>query len=151
MELFDIEVIDIKGNKFDLHSLQSKTILIVNTASVCGFTPQFESLEKLYQAKKDDGLMILGFPCNDFGGQDSGTNEEILSFCSLNYGVTFPMMSKVKIKGEGKHPLFQWLEEKSGSEVEWNFHKFLVLNNGTKIVGFESSVAPFDNELFELI
>lgn len=148
---FEIIVNDINGKPFDLNGLKGKSILVVNTASACGFTPQFELLEELYQAKKEEGLIILGFPCNDFGGQDSGSESEILAFCQSNYGVTFPMMQKVKIVGQDIHPLFRWLQVKTNQKVEWNFHKYLILNNGSEVFSFESSVAPFDSELFDKI
>ena len=148
---FEITVNDINGKPFDLNVLKGKSILVVNTASACGFTPQFELLEKLYQAKKEEGLIILGFPCNDFGGQDSGSESEILAFCQSNYGVTFPMMQKVKIVGQDIHTLFRWLQVKTNQKVEWNFHKYLILNNGAEVFSFESSVSPFDSELFDKI
>lgn len=148
---FDLKVNDINGIPFDLNQLKGKSILIVNTASACGFTPQFELLEELYQNKKSDGLIVLGFPCNDFGGQDSGSESEILEFCQLNYGVSFPMMEKVKIKSQDIHPLYRWLYVKTSQKVEWNFHKYLVINNGTEVFSFKSSVTPFDSELFDKI
>lgn len=148
---FDLKVNDINGIPFDLNQLKGKSILIVNTASACGFTPQFELLEELYQNKKSDGLIVLGFPCNDFGGQDSGSESEILEFCQSNYGVSFPMMEKVKIKSQDIHPLYRWLYVKTSQKVEWNFHKYLVINNGTEVFSFKSSVTPFDSELFDKI
>ena len=110
--------------------MKGKKVLVVNTASKCGFTPQYEDLEKLYKEFKDQGLVIIGFPANNFMHQEPGTNEEIKSFCTLNYGVTFPMMSKISVKGNNKEPIYQWLTQKElngeeNSSVKWNFQKYL--------------------------
>ncbi|MGC6434554.1 MAG: glutathione peroxidase [Crocinitomicaceae bacterium] len=148
---FDFKINDINGIPFDFNQLKGKSILIVNTASECGFTPQFEMLQELYQNKKSEGLIILGMPCNDFGGQDPGSESEILEFCQSNYGVTFPMMEKVKINSQDIHPLYKWLYAQTNQKVEWNFHKYLVLNNGADVFSFKSSVSPFDSELFDKI
>ena len=131
----DFEAIDISGHKLPLADLAGKVVLIVNTASQCGFTPQFTGLEKLWQSYRDRGLVILGFPSNEFGHQDPGSNAEIASFCQLNHGVSFPMMAKVEVNGAGAHPLYQWLKAEApgllGSEsVKWNFTKFLVGRDG---------------------
>ena len=107
--VYDFEAQTITGQSVTLSEHRGKVILIVNTASKCGFTPQFEGLEKLWQARKDQGLVILGFPCNQFGSQDPGSDGDIASFCQLNYGVSFPMMSKIDVNGGGAHPLYQWL------------------------------------------
>lgn len=134
--IYDFKVETISGDTLDLATLKGKKVLIVNTASKCGLTPQFEQLEALYQQYKDQNFVIIGFPSNDFMGQDPGTNEEIAEFCQLNYGVSFPMMAKVVVKGKGKHPLYQYLTEKVHNQIddfdiEWNFQKFLINENGT--------------------
>lgn len=133
--IYDIPVTTIKGEEKDLSEFKGKVLLIVNTASKCGFTPQFKGLEKLYEAYKDQGLEILGFPCNQFLSQDPGDNAQISEFCELNYGVTFPMFSKVEVNGPGTHPLFDLLKSEAkgmlGTEkIKWNFTKFLVDANG---------------------
>ena len=131
----DFEAIDISGHKLPLADLAGKVVLIVNTASQCGFTPQFTGLEKLWQTYRDRGLVILGFPSNEFGHQDPGSNAEIASFCQLNHGVSFPMMAKVEVNGAGAHPIYRWLKAGApgllGSQsVKWNFTKFLVGRDG---------------------
>lgn len=148
--LYDFKVEDIDGQSFDFASLKGKKVLIVNVASKCGYTPQYEQLEELYDQYKDDGLVVIGFPSNDFKGQEPGTNEEIKEFCTLNYGVTFPIMSKVIVTGENKAPIYKWLTEKAengkmDSEVQWNFQKYLIDENGN-VVDFalskESPLSP---------
>lgn len=134
--IYEFKVETISGDTLDLATLKGKKVLIVNTASKCGLTPQFEQLEALYQQYKDQNFVIIGFPSNDFMGQDPGTNEEIAEFCQLNYGVSFPMMAKVVVKGKDKHPLYQYLTEKAHNQIddfdiEWNFQKFLINENGT--------------------
>lgn len=134
--IYEFKVETISGDTLDLATLKGKKVLIVNTASKCGLTPQFEQLEALYQQYKDQNFVIIGFPSNDFMGQDPGTNEEIAEFCQLNYGVSFPMMAKVVVKGKGKHLLYQYLTEKAHNQIddfdiEWNFQKFLINGNGT--------------------
>lgn len=134
--IYEFKVETISGDTLDLATLKGKKVLIVNTASKCGLTPQFEQLEALYQQYKDQNFVIIGFPSNDFMGQDPGTNEEIAEFCQLNYGVSFPMMAKVVVKGKGKHLLYQYLTEKAHNQIddfdiEWNFQKFLINENGT--------------------
>ena len=132
---YDYEVKDINGNTFDLSTLKGKKVLVVNTASKCGNTPQYSDLEKLYREYKDKNLVIIGFPANDFMGQEPGTNEEIKNFCTLNYDVTFPMMSKISVKGKDMDPLYKWLTSKElngvmDSQVSWNFQKYMVDENG---------------------
>ncbi len=134
--IYEFKVETISGDTLDLATLKGKKVLIVNTASKCGLTPQFEQLEALYQQYKDQNFVIIGFPSNDFMGQDPGTNEEIAEFCQLNYGVSFPMMAKVVVKGKDKHPLYQYLTVKAHNQIddfdiEWNFQKFLINENGT--------------------
>ena len=123
-------------------SLEGKKVLVVNTASKCGFTPQYETLQKLYEKYKDNNFMVIGFPANNFLWQEPGTNAEIAEFCTKNYGVTFPMMAKISVKGKDKHPIYEWLTQKSengkfDAEVTWNFQKFMVDENG-KLVDFVS-------------
>ena len=136
--LQDFEAIDITGKTVRLADQAGKLLLIVNTASQCGFTPQFAGLEKLWQTYQDRGLVVMGFPSNEFGRQDPGSNDEIASFCQLNYGVSFPMMAKVDVNGGDAHPLFQWLKTEApgllGSQaIKWNFTKFLVGRDGQVI------------------
>ena len=133
--IYDFEALSIEGKPAHLATQRGKVMLIVNTASACGFTPQFAGLEKLWETYRDKGLVVLGFPSNEFGGQDPGSDGEIASFCQLNYGVSFPMMGKVKVNGGDAHPLWQWLTKEApgilGSKaVKWNFTKFLVGRDG---------------------
>ena len=150
---YNLEALTLDGEKFDFESLKGKRVLIVNTASKCGFTRQYEGLEKLNQNTNSDEFVILGFPCNNFGGQEPGSSEDIASFCSKNYGVTFQMMNKVDVKGNNQHPVYQWLcqAEKNGvsdNKVMWNFHKFLINENGELTSSLRSGVGPMDNEIF---
>lgn len=136
--VYDFKAVSIEGKPADLSTQHGKVLLIVNTASQCGFTPQFGGLEELWKTYRDRGLVVIGFPSNEFGAQDPGSNEEIASFCSLNYGVSFPMMAKVKVNGADAHPLWQWLRKQApgllGSEsIKWNFTKFLVGRDGQVI------------------
>lgn len=147
---------DIDGNDFDLSQLKGKKVLIVNTASKCGYTPQYEQLEEIYQQYKNDNFMVLGFPANNFMSQEPGSNEDIKEFCTLNYGVTFPMMSKVSVKGNDMHPLYQYLTKESengvaDSEVKWNFQKYLINENGTLEHVFYSKTLPNDAEIIAWI
>ena len=137
----------IDGAPAPLSAYKGKVVLIVNVASQCGYTPQYAGLEKLYEKYKDKGFAILGFPANNFGAQEPGTNEEIKTFCSRNYSVTFPMYAKISVKGADKVPLYKYLTESSGGEVKWNFTKFLVDGNGKVISRFESGVEPDSAEL----
>ncbi len=131
----NFEIKTITGENFDIKQLKGKKIMIVNTASKCGLTPQYEKLEALYQNYKDNNFIIIGFPANNFNSQEPGTNDEIATFCKTNYGVTFPMMSKISVKDKDIHPLYQFLTQKSkngvtDSEVAWNFQKYLINENG---------------------
>lgn len=150
--IYDYEVETIEGETISLSKFKGKKMLIVNTASKCGFTPQYEQLEELYQMFKDKDFVILGFPSNDFLSQEPGTNEEIAEFCQKNYGVTFPMMAKIKVKGKNKAPLYNYLTSKelnghSDSKVKWNFQKYLIGKDG-KIEGMHySKVIPTDPEI----
>ena len=143
----DFEAKEIGGKTLKLTSLKGKVLLVVNTASQCGFTPQFEGLEKLWQAHRDRGLVVLGFPSNQFGAQDPGSNDEIASFCQVNYGLSFPMMAKVEVNGGGAHPLFQWLKSEApgllGTQaIKWNFTKFLVGRDGQVIRRYGPQDSP---------
>jgi glutathione peroxidase len=144
--LSDFSARTLTGQEQDLAAYAGKVVLIVNTASKCGFTPQFEGLENLYEKYVDQGLVVLGFPCNQFASQDPGSNEEIGEFCQRNYGVSFPMMEKVDVNGDDAHPLYQWLKsEKSGalgSRIKWNFTKFLVGRDGQVIKRYGSTTTP---------
>ncbi len=143
----DITAQDITGKPVRLADHAGQVLLIVNTASACGFTPQFAGLETLWATYRDRGLVVLGFPSNEFGGQDPGSNDQIASFCQLNYGVSFPMMAKVKVNGAEAHPLFAWLKDEApgllGSKgIKWNFTKFLVGRDGRVIKRYAPQDAP---------
>ncbi len=143
----DFEAQTITGQAVKLSEYQGKVVLVVNTASKCGFTPQFDGLEKLWKEYESKGLVILGFPCNQFGGQDPGGNEEIASFCQLNYGVSFPMMAKVEVNGAQAHPLYQWLvKEAPGilgtTSIKWNFTKFLIGKQGQVLGRYAPTDTP---------
>lgn len=129
-----------------LADYKGKVLLVVNTASQCGFTPQYAGLEELYKTYVDRGLVVLGFPCDQFGGQEPGGDEDIASFCQLNFGVTFPLYSKIEVNGDGAHPLYQWLKkEKSGvgpSKIKWNFTKFLIDTEGNVVKRYASTTKP---------
>ncbi|WP_020409756.1 glutathione peroxidase [Hahella ganghwensis] len=147
MGIYDFTVEDIQGNEKSLADYKGKVLLVVNTASKCGFTPQFKGLEKLYNDHKDEGFEILGFPCNQFMQQDPGTNSEIAEFCELNYGVSFPMFAKIDVNGDNTHPLYQFLKKEAkgvlGSEgVKWNFTKFLVDRDGKVVERFPPTAEP---------
>ena len=141
--IYQFTVEDINGKPFALADLKGKKVMIVNTASKCGLTPQYKELEALYQQYKDSDFIIIGFPANNFLGQEPGSNEQIASFCSINYGVSFPMMSKISVKGKNMHPLYQFLTQKSkngveDSKVQWNFQKYLIGRDGK----LEKVIAP---------
>jgi glutathione peroxidase len=145
--VYDFDALQIDGKKIALTHYQGQVLLIVNTASACGFTPQFAGLETLHQQLGPKGLAVLGFPCNQFGGQDSGSNAEIAGFCQLNYGVTFPMMAKIEVNGSGAHPLYQWLCKEApgllGSRaIKWNFTKFLVGKDGAVLKRYAPTDTP---------
>lgn len=154
--IYEFKVTDIDGEEFDLTDLKGKKVMIVNTASKCGFTPQYEQLEEIYQKYKDDNFMVIGFPANNFMSQEPGSEEEIKEFCTLNYGVTFPMMSKISVKGDDMHPLYQYLTQKerngvSDNEVKWNFQKYLINEDGTLAHVFYSKTLPNDQEIINWI
>lgn len=170
MNIYDFKAKDISGNEISLKEYEGKILLIVNTASKCGFTPQYEDLQKIYDLYSDQGFEVLGFPCNQFMAQEPGANEEIESFCKLNYGVSFPLFDKIDVNGKDAHPLFNYLKEEKpfegldmdnptnkilvpmikerypnfsvGNAIRWNFTKFLVNSKGQVIQRFESSVDP---------
>ena len=147
MSIYDFDARQIDGKTVPLNQYKGKAMLIVNTASACGFTPQFGGLEELHKQYADKGLVVLGFPCNQFGGQDPGSNEEIQSFCQLNYGVTFPMMEKIDVNGADADPLFKYLSAEApgllGSKaIKWNFTKFLVGKDGEVIKRYGPQEAP---------
>ncbi len=145
--VYDFSANSIQGKAVKLSQYKGKAMLIVNTASACGFTPQFGGLEELHKSYGAKGLVVLGFPCNQFGAQDSGSNGEIAEFCELNYGVSFPMMEKIDVNGSGAHPLYQWLSAEApgllGSKaIKWNFTKFLVGKDGTVIKRYAPTDTP---------
>jgi glutathione peroxidase len=151
MNLYSFEVHTIDGNLLDWSALEGKKILIVNTASQCGLTPQYRELEELYEKYHSKGFTILGFPSNDFGAQEPGTNAEIAEFCSQNYGVTFPMMSKISVIGEEQHPLYFWLTNETNESVSWNFQKFLINEFGEVVESIEPSISPLDPHIIAWI
>ena len=144
--LSDFTAHTITGEEQPLDSYAGKVALVVNTASACGFTPQFEGLEQLHQQYADQGLVVLGFPCNQFGSQDPGSNAEIGAFCQKNYGVSFPMFEKIDVNGDEAHPLYQWLREEKGGvlgdAIKWNFTKFLIGRDGTVLKRYGSTTKP---------
>ena len=145
--IYDFEAVQMNGQSLPLDQMRGHVMLIVNTASACGFTPQFAGLEKLHQAYQAQGLRVVGFPCNQFGSQDPGSNKDIASFCQLNYGVTFAMMEKVEVNGASAHPLYQWLCTEApgllGSKaIKWNFTKFLVGRDGRVLKRYASMDKP---------
>ena len=145
--IYDFEAQQISGKTVSLADFKGKAMLIVNTASACGFTPQFAGLEELHKTYGPKGLVVLGFPCNQFGAQDSGTNDEISDFCQVNYGVSFTMMSKVDVNGSDAHPLYQWLCKEApgllGSKsIKWNFTKFLIAKDGTVLKRYAPTDTP---------
>ncbi len=145
----DISVKDMNGKDVKLSDYNGKVLLIVNVASHCGYTKQYEALEKLYEANKDKGFVILGFPCNDFGEQEPGTNEEIMQFCTSKYSVTFPMFDKIKVLGDDKNPLYTRLINNAPStgDIGWNFEKFLIDKNGNIVGRYKSKVTPDSEEI----
>ena len=150
-KIYGFQMKTIDGKEVSLGDFKGKALLIVNVASRCGFTPQYEGLEKLYEKYKGRGLEILGFPANNFMGQEPGTNEEIKKFCGLKYKVTFPMFSKISVKGKDIHPLYRYLTQESGldGDISWNFNKFLVSPEGKIVARFGSRTEPLSKELEE--
>ncbi len=153
---YDFKVKTLDGEDFDFSQLKGKKVMIVNTASKCGFTPQYEQLEEIYKKYGGDNFIIIGFPANNFKQQEPGSDKEIKEFCILNYGVTFPMMSKISVKGPDIHPLYKWLTSKElngvmDSSVKWNFQKYLINENGVLEKVYYSAVKPDSNEIIEWI
>jgi glutathione peroxidase len=154
--IYDFKVTDLDGKTFDMNQLKGKKLMIVNTASECGFTPQYKELQELYMKYKDKNFVLIGFPANNFGGQEPGTSTEIRAFCTKNYGVTFPMMSKVSVKGDDIAPIYKWLQNKSENsvsdgEVKWNFHKFLIDEKGQWVKSIGSKTKPESEEIIHWI
>lgn len=152
MSIHEFKVENINGEEFDFSSLKGNKIMVVNTASKCGLTPQYEKLEALYQKYKNDNFIIIGFPSNDFMGQEPGSNEEIIAFCKKNYGVSFPMMSKVKVKGNDKCDIYSFLTSKSqngleDNKVQWNFQKYLLDENGFLVKVLSPRTLPDDPQI----
>ncbi len=153
---YDFQVKDIEGHDFNLSTLKGKKVLVVNTASKCGNTPQYKQLEEIYEKYGNGKFTVIGFPANNFGSQEPGSNEEIAEFCEKNYGVTFQMMSKISVKGDDIHPLYQWLTSKSengvlDSEVTWNFQKYLIDENGNLVKTVAPKVKPDDESIVSWI
>lgn len=168
--IYDFKALSNEGEEVDFASYKGKVLVIVNTASKCGFTPQYDGLEELYQKYKDKGLVVIAFPCDQFGHQEPGSDEQIAQFCRKNHGVTFPLMSKIEVNGENAHPIFQWLKSQAGfagfnpnhklgklmhnmlskkdpdyaknPDIKWNFTKFVISRDGTKVVRFEPTTEP---------
>lgn len=154
--IYQFVVKDISGDDFDMSSLRGKKVMIVNTASKCGLTPQYKQLQSLYQEFKDKDIVIIGFPANNFGAQEPGTNQEIAEFCEANYGVSFPMMGKISVKGNDIHPLYNFLTRKelnglADSEVEWNFQKYLIDKDGHLSKVINPRILPTDTEIKDWI
>ena len=154
--IYQFEVTDLYGEEFDFSNLKGKKVMVVNTASQCGMTPQYEDLQKLYDKYKDQNFVVVGFPANNFGGQEPGSDAEIASFCKENYGVTFPMMSKISVKGGDMHEVYHFLTEKEknglqDSEVAWNFQKYLLDEKGELVMVVEPRTSPTDPSIVEWI
>jgi len=153
---YDFVVKDISGKDYNFNQLKGKKVLVVNTASKCGFTPQYAGLQELYEKYSGKGLVVIGFPANNFANQEPGSESEIQEFCTTNYGVSFPMMSKISVKGDDIHPLYQWLtdKEKNGvedSDVKWNFQKYLISEEGELLAHFSSRTKPMDQEILDYL
>lgn len=147
MTFYDLEAKKINGDAIGMKDYQDKTIIVVNTASKCGLTPQYEGLEKLYQKYKDQGLIVLGFPCNQFANQEAGSSDEIQEFCQVNYGVSFPIFEKIDVNGKDAHPIFKYLKSNLsggifGSKIKWNFTKFVIDKQGNPIKRFGPTTKP---------
>ncbi len=158
MDLYDLKVTNIKGEEVSLADYKDKVLLIVNTASKCGLTSQYEGLESLYEKYEKDGLVILGFPCNQFGSQEPGSNNEIQEFCRATFSIKFPMFEKIEVNGAGTHPLYKILKEKApglmgSKKIKWNFTKFLINKNGSKIIRYAPTTKPesLEKDILELL
>jgi glutathione peroxidase len=155
-DIYQFKVKTLMGDDFDFSTLKGKKVMIVNTASKCGFTPQYKDLQNLYDAYKDKNFVIIAFPANDFGQQEPGSNRQIAKFCEQNYGVSFPMMSKISVKGTDMDPVYQFLTQKSkngfkDSEVTWNFQKYLIDNKGHVVKVIEPKILPTDQSIIDWI
>ena len=156
-KIYDFKALNNKGAEVDFSQYEGKVLLIVNTASKCGFTPQYDGLEALYQKYKDRGLVIIGFPCDQFAHQEPGTDAEIAEFCRINHGVTFPLMSKVNVNGKDAHPIFKYLKGETrgllGSSIKWNFTKFLISRDGSRIRRYAPAATPesFEKDIVALL
>lgn len=148
--IYDFKIKSLDGKEIDFSIYKGKKMLIVNTASKCGYTYQYEDLQKLHE-QYGDQVTVLGFPANNFLWQEPGSNNEIAEFCQINYGVTFQMFEKISVKGRDKHPLYQWLEAKTGEVPSWNFCKYLVNEDGTEVLFFKQTVKPLDSEIVSKI
>lgn len=147
MSIYEFTVKDHREQEVPLKEFEGKVLLIVNTASKCGYTRQYEGLQRLYEKYRERGFEVLAFPCNQFGGQEPGENEEIQSFCAVNFGVSFPVFAKIKVNGKEAHPLYQYLKEETGGDrIRWNFNKFLIGRHGDIKGRFDSKVEPEDLE-----
>lgn len=154
--IYDFKVKDISGNDYPLSQLKGKKILVVNTASECGLTPQYEDLEKLYREYGNEDFVVIGFPANNFAGQEPGSNSEIAAFCTKKFDVTFPMMEKISVKGDDIHPLYQWLTSKEengleNSKVSWNFQKYMIDENGHLVGHVSPQKKPYNNKILAWI
>lgn len=154
--IYQFKVEDLSGDSFDFSTLKGKKILVVNTASECGLTPQYEELQAIYEKYKDKNFVIVGFPANNFGSQEPGSNAQIATFCQKNYGVSFPMMAKISVKGGDMHPVYQFLTQKAkngleDSEVQWNFQKYLINENGELVKVVSPRTLPTDAEIINWI
>ncbi|MCK0131267.1 glutathione peroxidase [Flavobacteriaceae bacterium F08102] len=154
--IYQFKVKTLAGKVFHFASLKGKKIMVVNTASKCGLTPQYKELQKLYDTYKDQNFVIVGFPANNFGKQEPGTNDEIAAFCEQNYGVTFPMMAKISVKGDDMHPIYQFLTQKAkngykDAEVSWNFQKFLIDETGKVVMVIDPKTLPTDARITQWI
>ena len=148
--IYEFKMNSLDGKTIDFSQYKGKTLLIVNTASECGYTPQYADLQKLHETFGDK-VTILGFPANNFGGQEPGTNLQIADFCKANYGVTFQMFEKISVKGNDQHPLFKFLEEKTGKQPSWNFCKYIIDKSGNVTAFFDSTVEPLDKKIMDKI
>jgi glutathione peroxidase len=149
--ILDHKFANLMDEPISLCQFRGKVVLIVNTASECGYTPQYDGLEKLYRRYRDKGFVVLGFPANDFGGQEPGSNQQIAQFCQVNYGITFPVFAKTAVIGSKANPLYRQLASSTGQPPKWNFHKYLVDKSGQQITAFESAVEPEDRGLIAQI
>jgi glutathione peroxidase len=149
--LHDFTLTTLEGTERSLADYKGQVVLVVNVASRCGLTPQYKDLQALYEQYEDQGLVILGFPANNFAGQEPGSNDEIAAFCQKNYGVSFPMFAKLSVKGKGRHPLYAFLEEATGEQPGWNFHKYLIDQDGKPVQSISSRTRVTEDSVIEAI